>query len=218
MALLEIKNIYKNYGNTPVLQGINLTVEQGDFVSIIGASGSGKSTLLNIIGGMDLPSSGEVIFDGENITKKTEKELAVLRRTKLGFIFQFFNLAPYLTAKENIELPLVFSGEKLKNYQENIQNLAKTLGIENILGKLPKELSGGEQQRVAIARGLIFNPSLILLDEPTGNLDSKNALEIMKLLKNINQETHTTIIQVTHSMENAEFGNKIIEIKDGIIQ
>lgn len=218
MALLEVNNVVKSYDGREVLKGISVSVDRGDFISIIGASGSGKSTLLNIIGGMDRPDSGSVILDGEDVTTATEKRLAKLRRTELGFIFQFFNLAPYLTAEENIELPLVLDGKNAKKYSEKIRSLAEYLKIDGILKKLPSELSGGEQQRVAIARGLVYSPSLILLDEPTGNLDSVTAKEIMELLKSINLETETTIIQVTHSMENAAYGNRIIEIKDGNIK
>lgn len=218
MALLEVNNVVKSYDGREVLRGVTMSVDRGDFISIIGASGSGKSTLLNIIGGMDRPDSGSVLLDGEEITAASEKRLAELRRTRLGFIFQFFNLAPYLTAEENIELPLVLDGKNAKKYSEKIHNLAEYLKISHILKKLPSELSGGEQQRVAIARGLIYDPSVILLDEPTGNLDSISAGEIMELLKSVNIETETTVIQVTHSMENASYGNKIIEIKDGNIK
>lgn len=218
MALLEVNNVVKSYDGREVLRGVTMSVDRGDFISIIGASGSGKSTLLNIIGGMDRPDSGSVLLDGEEITAASEKRLAELRRTRLGFIFQFFNLAPYLTAEENIELPLVLDGKNAKKYSEKIHNLAEYLKISHILKKLPSELSGGEQQRVAIARGLVYDPSVILLDEPTGNLDSISAGEIMELLKRVNIETETTVIQVTHSMENASYGNRIIEIKDGNIK
>ncbi len=215
--LLQICNVTKKFNDIEVLKGINLTVNKGDFISIIGASGSGKSTLLTIMGGIDTPSSGQVLLSGQDIAVMSEKEKAVLRRTKVGFVFQFFNLAPYLTALENIQLPLVLNKQNLKEKADKIAELAEYLKIKDILNKLPSQLSGGEQQRVAIARGLVFEPEIILLDEPTGNLDSKTAIETMELLKNINKDMGSTIVQVTHSQENAAYGNRIIEIKDGQI-
>ncbi len=217
MAILQLVDVTKNFGDLEVLKGINLCVEKGDFISIIGASGSGKSTLLTIMGGIDTPSSGQVILDGVDVTDYKEKDKAILRRTKIGFVFQFFNLAPYLTALENIELPLILNHAKLADKRAEIDKLAEYLKIKHILNKLPSQLSGGEQQRVAIARALIYQPEIILLDEPTGNLDSETARETMELLKNINRDLKSTIVQVTHSQENAEYGNKIIEIRDGLI-
>ncbi len=215
--VLKICNVTKKFNDLEVLKGIDLTVEKGDFISVIGASGSGKSTLLTIMGGIDTPTTGEVLLGDTDISKMSEKEKAVLRRTRIGFVFQFFNLAPYLTALENIQLPLVLNKQNLKEKASKIEELAEYLKIKDILHKLPSELSGGEQQRVAIARGLVFDPEIILLDEPTGNLDSKTATETMELLKKINVEFDSTIVQVTHSKENAAYGNKIIEIKDGKI-
>ncbi|NLT17981.1 MAG: Lipoprotein-releasing system ATP-binding protein LolD [Firmicutes bacterium ADurb.Bin080] len=218
MILLEAKNIEKSFvENIKVLRGVSLTVQKGDFISIEGASGSGKSTLLTILGGIDRPDSGEVLFCGEDIAKMTEKELAILRRTKIGFVFQFFNLAPYLTVFENVLLPIILDKKKVSEYENKALDLLKDLGIYEYKDRLPAALSGGEQQRVAIARGLIFSPDVIMLDEPTGNLDSVNSAGIMDLLKRINLELGTTIIQVTHSRENAEYGNRKIVIKDGII-
>lgn len=217
MAILSARNIVKTFGQTEVLKGVDLDVEKGDFLSIVGASGSGKSTLLTILGGMDRPTSGEVLLGNEVISSYDEKKLAILRRTKIGFVFQFFNLAPYLTAEENVMLPLILNGKNPKNFKTEIDDLAAYLGITDIMHKIPSKLSGGEQQRVAIARGLIFNPEIIFLDEPTGNLDSASAEGIMQLLSSLNKERGATVAQVTHSAQNAAYGNRIITIKDGVI-
>lgn len=218
MVILEAKNISKSFvKGVKVLDDVSLLVMQGDFISIEGASGSGKSTLLTILGGIDVPSEGQVLLKDRDISKMKEKELAELRRTEIGFVFQFFNLAPYLTVKENILLPIILDGKKISDYEEKAQELMAKLGIAEYANRLPSTISGGEQQRVAIARGMIFDPCILLLDEPTGNLDSKNSEAIMQLLKDINLETKTTIIQVTHSTENSKYGNKRIFIKDGKI-
>ena len=169
------------------------------------------------MGGMETATSGSVYFEGKDLCSMKENELAKLRRTKLGFVFQFFNLAPYLTVKENIVLPLLLDGKNTKKYEDKYRELTEYLSISDLKDKLPRYLSGGEQQRVAIARGLIYEPKIIFLDEPTGNLDSKSADEIMVLLKNINTDLNTTILQVTHSEVNASFGNRIVRIKDGRI-
>jgi putative ABC transport system ATP-binding protein len=217
--ILEAKNVSKVFPNMQeyVLKGINLKIREGDFVSILGASGSGKSSLLTILGGMDVPSSGEVLLEGNDITKLKEKDLALLRRTKMGFVFQFFNLAPYLTVEENIILPMVLERKSQKEYIDKLNYLLDYLKLRDLTKKMPNKLSGGEQQRVAIARGLIYQPDIIYLDEPTGNLDSKTAVEIMELLSNINKEFKTTIVQVTHSERNAGYGNRIVRISDGNI-
>ncbi|MBO5774345.1 MAG: ABC transporter ATP-binding protein [Clostridia bacterium] len=217
MAVLSCLNVTKYFGENRVLNNVSLEIERGSFVSIVGASGSGKSTLLTILGGIDKPSEGSVILDGVEISKMSEKELAILRRTKLGFVFQFFNLAPYLTAEENVLLPITLRGKVTEEDKKKATELMEYLGISELKNKLPGKMSGGEQQRVAIARGLIINPEVILLDEPTGNLDSKNSEEIMNLLKRINKEFNTTIVQVTHSDVNANYGNVLITIKDGKI-
>ena len=217
MAVLSCLNVTKYFGENRVLNNVSLDIERGSFVSIVGASGSGKSTLLTILGGIDKPSEGSVILDGVEISKMSEKELAILRRTKLGFVFQFFNLAPYLTAEENVLLPITLRGKVTEEDKKKATELMEYLGISELKNKLPGKMSGGEQQRVAIARGLIINPEVILLDEPTGNLDSKNSEEIMNLLKRINEEFNTTIVQVTHSDVNANYGNVLITIKDGKI-
>lgn len=217
-TILSVRSVTKAFvNNVLVLDNVDLDIEEGSFVSIIGASGSGKSTLLSIIGGMDKPTSGSVLFMGDDITKYNEKKLAELRRTSIGFVFQFFNLAPYLTVEENILLPVILSGKREKDYKEKLDNLLKYLNISEYRNKMPNKLSGGEQQRVAIARGLIFDPKMILLDEPTGNLDSKSARDIMELLKHINGDTGTTIVQVTHSDVNAAYGDRIVKIVDGKI-
>ena len=217
MALLSCLNVTKYFGENRVLNDVSLEIERGSFVSIIGASGSGKSTRLTILGGIDKPTEGKVLLDGAEISTMSEKELAILRRTKLGFVFQFFNLAPYLTAEENVLLPIMLSGKVKDEDRQRANELMEYLGISELKNKLPGKMSGGEQQRIAIARGLIINPEVILLDEPTGNLDSKNSEEIMNLLKRINKEFNTTIVQVTHSDINARYGNVIITIKDGKI-
>ena len=185
MTLIEVKNLNKIYGSgeaeVKALKNINLNIEQGEFVAIVGQSGSGKSTLLHLIGGVDIPSSGEVIIDGKNIYKLKEKELSILRRRKLGFIFQFFNLIPVLTAQENIEMPVLLDNEKIDKKYMN--ELLRILGLEERKNNYPSQLSGGQQQRVSIGRALANKPSIILADEPTGNLDSKNSKEVLELLK-----------------------------------
>ena len=216
-TVLRTEKVCKSFGEQQVLHEVDLEIYKGDFVSIVGSSGSGKSTLLTILGGIDRPTSGKVYLGDECISSAGEKQLAVLRRTKIGFVFQFFNLAPYLTAEENVLLPIMLSGRVTAEQRKKAADLMEYLGIADCAKKLPGKMSGGEQQRVAIARGLVFDPEVILLDEPTGNLDSKSSLEIMRLLKRINIEMSATIVQVTHSEFNAAFGNRIIAIKDGKI-
>jgi putative ABC transport system ATP-binding protein len=169
------------------------------------------------LGGIDRPTAGEVFLRGENIAQKKERDLAILRRTQIGFVFQFFNLAPYLTVYENILLPIILGGKKQKDYAQKADELMDYLGISAHKNKMPQKLSGGEQQRVAIARSLIFSPEIIFLDEPTGNLDSRAGTEIMELLKRVNEEYKTTVVQVTHSTKNAAYGNRVIRIVDGKI-
>ncbi|MGI6213233.1 MAG: ABC transporter ATP-binding protein [Christensenellales bacterium] len=226
--MLKVINVYKTFENggsfdagkdtrRMVLKGVSLDIQKGDFVSIMGASGSGKSTLLTIMGGIDRPTAGEVYFQDRCISNLPESQLAVLRRTKIGFVFQFFNLAPYLSVEENILLPIILDGKKVRDYAGKAAELMKYLGIAEYKNSLPGKLSGGEQQRVAIAKGLISDPDVILLDEPTGNLDSVSAEDIMRLLVKINNERGTTIVQVTHSEHNALYASKIYHIKDGQI-
>ena len=219
MALIEVKNLSKVYGSgeaeVKALKNINLNIEQGEFVAIVGPSGSGKSTLLHLIGGVDKPSSGEVIIKGESIYKLKEKELAILRRRKLGFVFQFFNLIPVLTAEENIEMPVLLDNGKIdKNY---MNELLKLLGLEERRNHHPSELSGGQQQRVSIGRALANKPSIILADEPTGNLDSKNSKEVLELLKYCAKKYNQTLILITHDINIAKSADRFITIEDGQI-
>jgi len=217
--MLRVKNVSKTFdGKRMVLKDASLDIQKGDFVSIMGASGSGKSTLLTIMGGIDKPTLGEVYLEGRCISNLPERELAILRRTKIGFVFQFFNLAPYLNVEENILLPIILDRKKAKDYKDKVAEIMEYLKIMPFRDTLPTKLSGGEQQRVAIAKGLITEPQIILLDEPTGNLDSASAEDIMHLLVKINTERHTTIVQVTHDEHNAAFASKIFHIKDGQIE
>ena len=219
MTLIEVKNINKIYGSgeaeVKALKNINLNIEQGEFVAIVGQSGSGKSTLLHLIGGVDIPSSGEVIIDGKNIYKLKEKELSILRRRKLGFIFQFFNLIPVLTAQENIEMPVLLDNEKIDKKYMN--ELLRILGLEERKNNYPSQLSGGQQQRVSIGRALANKPSIILADEPTGNLDSKNSKEVLELLKYCAKKYNQTLILITHDINIAKSADRVITIEDGEI-
>lgn len=213
--MLKIKDLNKFFGNNQVLKNINLNIEQGEFVAIVGPSGSGKSTLLHLLGGVDKPSSGEVIIKGESIYKLKEKELSILRRRKLGFVFQFFNLIPVLTAEENIEMPVLLDNGKIdKNY---MNELLKLLGLEERRNHHPSELSGGQQQRVSIGRALANKPSIILADEPTGNLDSKNSKEVLELLKYCAKKYNQTLILITHDINIAKSADRVITIEDGEI-
>lgn len=219
MTLIEVKNLNKIYGSgeaeVKALKNINLNIEQGEFVAIVGQSGSGKSTLLHLIGGVDISSSGEVIIDGKNIYKLKEKELSILRRRKLGFIFQFFNLIPVLTAQENIEMPVLLDNEKIDKKYMN--ELLRILGLEERKNNYPSQLSGGQQQRVSIGRALANKPSIILADEPTGNLDSKNSKEVLELLKYCAKKYNQTLILITHDINIAKSADRVITIEDGEI-
>lgn len=219
MAFIEIKNLNKIYGKGEVevkaLNNINLEINEGEFVAIVGASGSGKSTLLHLLGGVDKPSSGEVILNGTNMYSLKERELSILRRRKIGFVFQFFNLISVLTAEENIEMPVLLDGGKMdKEYKAE---LLKILGLEERKKHHPAQLSGGQQQRVSIGRALANKPSLILADEPTGNLDSKNSKEILELLKYSAKKYHQTLILITHDLAIAKEADRVITIADGEI-
>ena len=218
---IEGRNIIKDFNNiggtpTRILKNISLKVRNGDFVSIMGPSGSGKSTLLYILGGLDVPSSGSVYMNGTDISKFDDHKMSIIRRRKIGFVFQFYNLIPNLNVEENVMLPLLLDGKKLKDYRSRLDDILETVGLAERKKHTPRELSGGQQQRVAIARALIGNPEILFADEPTGNLDSKTGAEIMELLHSINKHTSQTIIMVTHSAEAAERSGRIITIRDGV--
>ena len=219
MEILKVENLRKEYGdgNSKViaLDGVNLEIDRGEFVAIVGPSGSGKSTLLHIIGGVDNPDDGKVYIDGNDISKYSSKELAYFRRRKVGLIYQFYNLIQNLTVRHNIELPLKLDKRKIN--QDEFSDIVKKLGIESKLDSFPSELSGGQQQRVAIARSLIYNPSIILADEPTGNLDRKNSKEIIEIFKYFNKTLKQTIILITHDEDIALQANRIVTIVDGKI-
>ena len=219
MEILKVENLTKVYGSgtTKViaLDDVSFSVEKGEFVAIVGASGSGKSTLLHLIGGVDRPTSGKVFIDGKNIYNYDDDKLAIFRRRQVGLIYQFYNLIPILNVVENITLPLDLDNRKPDSGYLN--QLIKLLGLENRKDHLPNELSGGQQQRTSIGRALITNPTIILADEPTGNLDSKSSDEIIELLKKSNKEYKQTIIMITHNMEIAKCADRIIQIEDGRI-
>ena len=219
MSLLKLDNLCKFYGEDETLvkavDSVNLTVEEGEFIAILGASGSGKSTLLHMIGGVDEPTIGHVYLNGEDIYALNDSKQSKLRRESISIVYQFYNLIPTLNVVENITLPLDLSRKKVD--QEYLDELLKLLKLEDRKKHLPNELSGGEQQRVAIGRALIARPSIILADEPTGNLDSKNSLEVMNILKRANAIYKQTIIMVTHDEELAKYAKRIITMKDGNI-
>ena len=220
MEIVRVENLTKVYGkgNTKVvaLDNVSFSVNQGEFVAIVGASGSGKSTLLHLIGGVDRPTSGKVFVGGKNIYDLDDDKLAIFRRREVGLIYQFYNLIPILNVEENITLPLDLDGRKVDS--EKLKNLIKLLGLENRKTHLPNELSGGQQQRVSIGRALVTHPSVVLADEPTGNLDSKSSEEIITLLKRSNEEYKQTIIMITHNMELARVADRVIVIEDGHIK
>lgn len=221
MSIIEIENLNKSFyvgkEEIEVLKDINFTVKKGEFISIMGPSGGGKSTLLYLLGGLDKPTSGVVKINGKNVAKINKKEMSKMRRTDIGFVFQFYNLVPNLSVEDNIMLPLILDGKKIKKYEEKLEEILKIIGMEDKRRLTPRELSGGQQQRVAIARALIFDPEIIFLDEPIGNLDSKTGTEIMKLFKKINKIYGKTLIQVTHSEKAARYGTSIIRLIDGEI-
>ena len=218
---VEGRHIIKNFriGNAPtkVLKDISLQVMQGEFVSIMGPSGSGKSTLLYILGGLDTPTSGHVLLNGTDISGFGDEKMSRIRRQKIGFVFQFYNLIPNLNVEENIMLPLLLDGKKMGGYRKQLEQILEIVGLSARRRHTPRELSGGQQQRVAIARALIGNPEILFADEPTGNLDSKTGAEIMALLREINKTSGQTIIMVTHSPEAAQNSSRVIHVQDGII-
>ncbi len=219
MEILRVENLTKIYGkdSTKViaLDDVSFSVEKGEFVAIVGASGSGKSTLLHLIGGVDRPTKGKVYIDGKDIFSFNDEKLAIFRRRQVGLIYQFYNLIPILNVEENITLPLSLDNRQID--KERLNEMLKILGLEKRRNHLPNELSGGQQQRTSIGRALITNPTIILADEPTGNLDSKSSDEIVALLKKTNKELKQTIIMITHNMEIAKIADRIIKIEDGKI-
>ncbi len=219
MSILEAKNLVKVYGQgenaVHALAGVNLMVDKGEFLAIVGTSGSGKSTLLHMLGGLDRPTSGEVIVDGHLISKLKDDELTIFRRRKIGFVFQAFNLVPVLNVYENIVLPLELDGEKVD--KEFVNEIIDTLMLTSKKEVLPNQLSGGQQQRVAIARALAFRPAIILADEPTGNLDSKTGQDVLSLLKVSAEKYGQTIVMITHNDEIAQLADRVIRIEDGHI-
>ena len=219
MVILKVENLTKVYGkgSTKVvaLDNVSFSVKKGEFVAIVGASGSGKSTLLHLIGGVDRPTSGGVFIDGKDIYKLNDDKLALFRRRQVGLIYQFYNLIPILNVEENITLPLDLDNRKPN--KDYLKSLIKLLGLENRKNHLPNELSGGQQQRTSIGRAMITNPTIILADEPTGNLDSKSSDEIVELLRKSNKEYKQTIIMITHNMEIAKVADRIIKLEDGKI-
>lgn len=219
MEILKVENLTKIYGKgenkVVALDNVSFSVEKGEFVAIVGASGSGKSTLLHLIGGVDKPTSGKVFVGDTDIYKLNDDALAIFRRRQIGLIYQFYNLIPILNVEENITLPLDLDNRKVN--KDELNSLIKTLGLENRKKHLPNQLSGGQQQRVSIGRALITHPSLVLADEPTGNLDSKASDEIVALLRKSNKELKQTIIMITHNMEIAKEADRIVKIEDGKI-
>ena len=219
MEILKVENLTKIYGKDEAkvvaLDHVSFSVEKGEFVAIVGASGSGKSTLLHLLGGVDRPTSGKVFIDGKDIFNFNDDKLAIFRRRQVGLIYQFYNLIPILNVEENITLPLSLDNREVN--KENLKDMLKLLGLQNRRNHLPNELSGGQQQRTSIGRALITNPTIILADEPTGNLDSKSSDEIVALLKKSNKELDQTIIMITHNMEIAKVADRIIKIEDGKI-
>lgn len=219
MEILKVENLTKVYGkdSTKVvaLDHVSFSVENGEFVAIVGASGSGKSTLLHLLGGVDRPTSGKVYVDGKDIYNLDDDKLAIFRRRQVGLIYQFYNLIPILNVEENITLPLSLDNREID--KEKVSDMLKLLGLQNRRNHLPNELSGGQQQRTSIGRALITNPTIVLADEPTGNLDSKSSDEIVALLKKSNKELKQTIIMITHNMEIAKAADRIIKIEDGKI-
>ncbi|MGN1270175.1 MAG: ABC transporter ATP-binding protein [Clostridia bacterium] len=219
MEILKVENLTKIYGKDTTkvvaLDNVSFSVNKGEFVAIVGASGSGKSTLLHLIGGVDRPTSGKVYIDGKDIFSLNDDKLAIFRRRQVGLIYQFYNLIPILNVEENITLPLSLDNREVN--KKELDEMLRLLGLENRKNHLPNELSGGQQQRTSIGRALITNPSIILADEPTGNLDSKSSDEIVALLKKSNKELDKTIIIITHNMEIAKCADRIIKIEDGKI-
>ena len=219
MEILKVENLTKIYGKDEAkvvaLDNVSFSVEKGEFVAIIGASGSGKSTLLHLLGGVDRPTSGKVYIDGKDIFSFDDEKLAIFRRRQVGLVYQFYNLSPVLNVEENITLPLSLDGRKVE--QDQIESMLDVLGLKQRRNHLPNELSGGQQQRTSIGRALITRPTIVLADEPTGNLDTKSSDEVVALLKKTNREMKQTIVMITHNMEIAKMADRVIKIADGRI-
>ena len=217
--MIKLEAVSKTYrmGRVEVqaLRGIDLLVESGDFVAIMGASGSGKSTLMNIIGCLDVPTSGRYFLDGTDVARLDDDQLAIIRNRKIGFVFQSFNLIPRTTALHNVEMPLIYAGAQ--NRRPRALEALVSVGLGDRAGHQPTELSGGQQQRAAIARALVTNPAILLADEPTGNLDTASSVEIMKLLTELNQKQARTIVLITHERDIAAFAKRTVELRDGLI-
>ena len=219
MTILETKDLRKFYGSgdtqVKALDGVDLSVENGEFVAIVGTSGSGKSTLLHMLGGLDRPTSGSVIVDGKDIFSLKDEALTIFRRRKIGFVFQSFNLVPVLTVRENIVLPIQLDGGKVD--EDYVGQVVSALGLEKKLDNLPSHLSGGQQQRVAIARALATKPAILLADEPTGNLDSRTSQDVLSLMKVTGRKFSQTMVMITHNEEIAQLSDRIVRIEDGRI-
>ena len=218
MAIIQFIDVFKSYQNgatsVTALKGVNLSFDAGDFVTIMGPSGGGKTTLLNLLAGLDLPDKGQIYLQGRKVSDLSDHDLTLLRRKEIGFVFQFFNLMPTLTIQENVELPLLLSHSS-KTAGSRVQTLLEYVGLWDRAQSFPAELSGGEMQRIAIARALVHEPVILLADEPTGNLDSENGQKIIELMKCAATDFNTTVILVTHNPQIAEFGNRHFEIRDG---
>ncbi len=222
MSIITVNNVKKSFGKgeslTEILKGASFAVEKGEFVSLMGASGSGKSTMLYLIGGLDRDFEGEIKINDEDIAGKKEKELSKLRLDNIGFVFQFYNLVQNLSVEDNIMLPIKMSKKNNADARKRLDEILELTGLTGKRKSLPRQLSGGQQQRVAIARAILGDPEIILADEPTGNLDSASTEEIMQLFKRINKEKNITILQVTHSEHCASFGDRVIELENGVVK
>ena len=216
--MIEVKNIRKSFGDLEVLKGVNLSVEKGEIVAIVGKSGAGKTTLLQIIGTLDRPTSGQVLIDGQDVFAMNDKQLAAFRNKNIGFIFQFHQLLPEFTALENVMIPAMIAGEKHSLMEQRAKSLLCELGLADRLDHKPKELSGGEKQRVAAARAMMMSPDIILADEPSGSLDESTKKELHRLLREMREKFNQTILIVTHDKESAAISDRVLEIVDGVIQ